>query len=104
MVNPSSDESREAVKKFEDLCPGIKILDNSNFTLLGAPVFPEAIESTLRKKTNDLKLMVNRLSELDAHDALYLLRNVFSIPKLTYFLRTAPCFLEPRYSDFTTIC
>ena len=31
---------------------------------------------------------------MDAHDALYLLRNVFSIPKLTYFLHTAPCFLE----------
>ena len=94
LVNYASEEGREAVKKFEDLCPGIKILDKSNFTLLGAPVFPEAIECTLRKKMNDLKLTVNRLSELDAHDALYLLRNVFSIPKLTYFLRTAPCFLE----------
>ena len=41
----------------------------------------------------DLRLMVNPLSELDAHDALHLLRNAFSIPKLTYFLRTAPCFL-----------
>ena len=38
--------------------------------------------------------MVNRLSELDAHDALFLLRNALSIPKLTYFLRTAPCFTE----------
>ena len=38
--------------------------------------------------------MVNRLSESDAHDAFYLLRNVFSIPKLTYFQRTVPCFLE----------
>ena len=94
LVNHSSVEGREAVRKFEVKCPGIKILDKTNLTLLGTPVFPEAIESTLRKKMSELKLMVDRLSQLDAHDALFLLRNALSIPKLTYFLRTAPSFLE----------
>ena len=38
--------------------------------------------------------MVDQLTQIDAHEALFLLRNCFSIPKLTYFLRTAPCFTE----------
>ena len=38
--------------------------------------------------------MVSRLKQIDNHEALYLLRNCFSIPKLNYLVRTAPCFLE----------
>ena len=38
--------------------------------------------------------MTERLITIDAHEALFLLRNCFSMPKLTYFLRTAPCFLK----------
>ena len=45
-------------------------------------------------KLENLKLMVTRLNKIDPHQALFLLRNCFSMPKLTYFLRTAPCFLE----------
>ena len=32
---------------------------------------------------------------VDAHTALFLLKNCLSVPKLTYFLRSAPCFLWP---------
>ena len=38
--------------------------------------------------------MVSRLKMIDNHEALFLLQNCFSVPKLTYFLRTAPCFLD----------
>ena len=38
--------------------------------------------------------MVSRLKQIDNHEALYLLRNCFSIPKLNYLVQTAPCFLE----------
>ena len=30
--------------------------------------------------------------EIDPHDELFLLKHSFSIPKLTYLLRSAPCF------------
>lgn len=36
--------------------------------------------------------MIERLAYLDAHDALFLLRNCFAIPKLLYTLRASPCF------------
>ena len=61
-------------------------------TLLGAPILPAAIETVLTKKLENLKLMAGRLSEIDAHEALLLLRHCFSIPKVTYVLRTSPSF------------
>ena len=36
--------------------------------------------------------MTERLMEIDPHDAFFLLKHSFSIPKLTYLLRSAPCF------------
>ena len=39
----------------------------------------------------DLKRMTERL-HFDAHDALFLFKNFFTFPKLTFFLRSAPCF------------
>ena len=76
------------------LTPGVKVLEKENMTLLGAPIFKEAINHVLEPKLEQLALMAKRLNLIDAHDALFLLRNCFSIPKLTYFLRTAPCFLK----------
>ena len=94
LVNPSSNECTNALDKFNNLTPGMKLLDKKNLTLLGAPIFPEAIESILTPKLEKLIVMASRLKEIDAHDALFLLRNCFSMPKLTYNLRTAPCFLK----------
>ena len=82
------------IKRFNDLYNGIKVIEKSELSLLGAPIFPEAINSILNPKLENLKLMATRLTEIDNHDALFLLRHCFSMPKLTYFLRTAPCFLE----------
>ena len=40
--------------------------------------------------------MTQRLKQIDNHEALFLLQNCFSMPKLNYFLRTAPCFQEGK--------
>ena len=40
--------------------------------------------------------MVSRLKEIDSHEALFLLRHCFGIPKLTHHLRSSPCFLIPE--------
>ena len=40
--------------------------------------------------------MTKCLKEIDNHEALFLLRNCFAMPKLTYFLRTSPCFTKPE--------
>merc|ERR1712020_54115 len=82
------------INRFDDLFKGIKILNKSELSLLGAPIFPEAINTILNPKLENLKLMASRLNEIDNHEALFLLRHCFAMPKLTYFLRTSPCFLE----------
>ena len=48
--------------------------------------------TVLLAKLEDLSRMTQRLEDIDAHDALFLLKNVYAIPKMTYFLRCAPCF------------
>ena len=40
--------------------------------------------------------MCNFLINVEAHHALYLLRNCLSLPKLLYFLRTSSCFKESK--------
>ena len=75
--------------------PGIKIIQPNELTLLGAPVLPSSNEKVLRAKLDSLKILTERLKQLHEHDALYLLKNCMAIPKLLYFLRTAPCFLNP---------
>ena len=36
--------------------------------------------------------MTSRLEDIDSHEALFLLRHCFAVPKLLYFLCSAPCF------------
>ena len=38
--------------------------------------------------------MSDVIDKLDAHYGFYFLKNCFSMPKLLYFLRTSPCFLQ----------
>ena len=83
---------REVTAKFQSKTPGIKELSNDNLTLLGAPLTEAACDEVMEVKLDELRLMGERLAMIDAHDALFLLRNCFAIPKLTYFLRTAPFF------------
>ena len=49
-------------------------------------------DTILLEKLEDLKRLCERLELVDSHIALFLLRHAFAIPKLTYFLRSAPCF------------
>ena len=41
-----------------------------------------------------------RLRLLHAHDAFCLLKNAFTLPKMLYTLRTAPCFLSSQLQSF----
>ena len=58
--------------------------------LLGAPVIKgRAQDAVLREKIEQLTKAVERLSLIHSHDALVLLKNSLSLPKLMYFLRTS---------------
>ena len=106
-VNPTkselffiNDQSREATNVlnvtnlFNSIMDGIKIVNRSDLTLLGSPIFPEAINSVLDEKLSQLSRMSKRLLEIENHEALFLQRHWFTIPKFNYFLRTSPCLLK----------
>ena len=96
LVNPTSDECKNAHNSFNHIQQGVKIVNKQELTLLGAPIFPEAIKNVLSVKLSNLQEMTHRLNEIDQHEAFFLLKNCFSIPRWVYFLRTAPCFTKPE--------
>jgi hypothetical protein len=72
--------------------PGFRQLTLNSATLLGTPVFPgQAMDDILSTLLEDLKLGVDRLQLISAHDALVLLKTCRGGPKLQYVLRASPC-------------
>ena len=53
----------------------------------------------LDEKIKDLEEISDVIDKLDAHYGFYLLKNCFSMPKLLYFLRTSPCFLQNNFLE-----
>ena len=92
LLEPQSSECLNALEAFSNLTNGVRLISKEDLTLLGAAILPEAIDSMLIPKREKLKLMAQRLTQIDKHDALVLLKNCYAIPKLTYILRTVPCF------------
>ena len=61
----SASDMSSTFKCFNDLCNGIRILNKSELTLLGAPIFPEAVEPNLKPKIENLRLMASRLKMIE---------------------------------------
>jgi len=81
--------------------PDLKIADQTilsfifvsvaDATLLGAPLFSgKVLDDTWSACCEDLKLAMQRLSLLNAQDALLLLRVSFSAPRVQHLLRCSP--------------
>lgn len=85
------EQDKSIIDQFDATSPGIKILEN-DLELLGAPITEEAMERIFNKIHNKMKLMFERLVHLKHHMAYFILKNCFSIPKLTYLLRTSAYF------------
>ena len=87
-----SPQSVDVVDTIKQMLPSVRVVQEQDLILLGAPILAPAVEAVLLSKLEDLKRMTKRLSSIDAHDALFLLKNCFSLPKLMYTLRTSPTF------------
>ena len=75
-----------------------------DLTILGAPVLEgKAVDNVLKDKIATLERSIKRLSTLQSHDALCLLKNSISMPKLLYILRTSPCANNPLLSQFDMV-
>jgi len=75
-------------------------VNKEDMTLLGAPVLKGmAQDKATHDKINDLTRAVERLN-LQAHDALVILKNSLAIPKLLYLLRISQCSDNPSLRQF----
>ena len=76
--------------------PALNFPSSSELTLLGASNLPEAVPATMKEKTVQAELLTSRLGKLDAHQALFLLKNCLSLPKLLYVLRCSQAWKFPH--------
>ena len=70
----------------------------------GAPVGDErSVDTVLNGKLAVFKRLVSRLLSLNPQDALFLLKNCFSTPKLLYTLRCAACYRSSVLADYDSV-
>ena len=95
-LNKSKCEITSTARRSQNSCceafNSFQITNLENLFFLGSLILPgSAVDQALEQRINDLKTAISRLSTLQAHDALVILRISLSIPKLMYTLRTASC-------------
>ena len=77
--------------------PGLHLLNRNVTDILGSPIENvEQISDIIQGKSQQFWLLGDRLCLLHLHDAIFLLRHSFSIPKILYILRMDPCFLSSQ--------
>ena len=67
--------------------------------LLGASLSSEGVEEALRAKEAQLREVIPRLTKPGSHEAFYLLKSCFAIPRLQYLLRCTPAFASSTLED-----
>ena len=79
---------QQVVNQLRDVMPNIRHVPCSEAILLGAPIGDDSTTDViLHQKLTVFQRLADRLISLTAHDALFLLKNCFSTPKLLYTLR-----------------
>ena len=93
-----------AVSTMQTAFPSLSCVSPTNATLLGSPIGGlQSINALIATKIQTLQSLGARLKLLHAHDALCLLRHAFTMPKILYILRTAPCYQSHLLEKFDSI-
>lgn len=93
-INATESERNEMLGKLNLLLPGIKLIDAASFQLLGAPILSDALAEMLTDSLSGLKTMCKRVTQIDIHPALRIMRCSMSSPRFQHLLRTSPTFLQ----------
>ena len=85
ITNTTAQPANSTLNQFQQFTP-------ATATLLGAPLTTgSAMDAELAKRCAALERAVDRLQHISSHDALVLLKNCLSAPKLMHTLRSACC-------------
>ena len=60
-------------------------------SLLGSPIHIAGVDDAITVRLDQLVEIVERLQKMSAHEAFFLLKSCFAMPRLIYLLRSAPC-------------
>jgi hypothetical protein len=94
----------EVLQKVIAIVPEIKHINTTSAMLLGAPIGgDQSVDEVLEAKLQELRRLSDRVSLFNAHDALFLLRNCFSIPKPIHTLRSAPCYTSQLLVEYDSV-
>ena len=94
-------DDANVVTQIRAVLPAIHHVPCNESILLGAPIGDEtSVDAVLNTKLVTFRLLTSRLASLSAHDALYLLKNCFSMPKLIYTLRCAACYKSTVLNEY----
>jgi hypothetical protein len=81
---------------------GLNFMERSvdESVLLGSPLSLAGVDTALSQSRTQLERVRTRLLKLSAHEAFFLLKNCFAIPRLQFLLRTAPCCFSEEVVTF----
>jgi len=97
-------DDADVVASLKAVMPSIRHIPCHDAVLLGAPVGDQtAVDTVLNSKLAVFRRLASRLKSLNAHDALFLLKNCFSIPQLLYSLRCAACYKSTLLSNYDDV-
>ena len=69
--------------------------------MLGSPLSPEGVDAALKAHAAQLRDIGPRLAKLASHEAFYLLKACFAIPRLLFLLRSTPAFKSVYQADMS---
>ena len=88
------EDPNTVIDNFKLVLPDLKITPIEDSIILGSPISAKGVRSELQSKLCALKRMISKLNLIDPHQAFVLLKNSFTIPKLTYILRSSQAFQQ----------
>ena len=81
--------------------PDFKFVSACNATLLGSPLLRDsAMDTALSDRVTSLNTAAQRLQNLQAHDALIILKHSLSLPSILHILRSSFCVNHPALTEF----
>jgi len=92
LINHTDINKPQTSKLLQDQFLSLSIPDPIHWQLLGSPLHQESAPPHLKAKIKVLDSITENLELIELHQAFFILKNCLSIPKLTYLLRSAPCF------------
>ena len=86
----------EILARVQQTMPDVVLTPSDRLTLLGAPLTVEGLNYSVPKCKERIDLICERVQTLDAHWALFFLKQYTSAPRLNHLLRSAPVYLRPN--------